>query len=1088
MSMSGSITRKRVGSLSQRGNDSSLPPLDIQSIQMPMHPQNALALKTAALSSTRSLYQTCSTLRKRLRCVEEFAPFLEQPPGAEPLDVVSHACHTLRLGSSLCHLYNLLIPSFTNPSSRLYADMPAPNQILYDFPNFYESPDGVRDWARRPENIKMCKKYIALFCMAMAKRREEGRWPGELWAVHELMGNDTTGRDDTTGIMKVLHTVETILDHLPESALTPASPSTPYTSSSSQNFAAGSGTTPRALSRQSYDIPFSMGGTGPGMTAVSTMAATMNGGVHIRAQEEGPGLDMQRKDSETSADTNAFKSVEELVASEKTYVQELEVLQRCSKELLQAQLVTPDAVHKMFSNLANILDFHRRFLIQLETQFEPVQEGRGPKAWAEGRWGYPFVTLEKEFAIYGPYCANYLEAITVVNEQMPNLLRGQELPENERPCLEPERELQAFMIKPIQRITKYGLLLDAVLHATAKYEYPYRAELEAGHAAVRRIAAEINEVTDHKAKQATVRELVERVEDWKGHELHKFGDLYLDDHFTVSKADQPREYHIFLFEKMMLCCKEVPLDRKDKKSSKNSSMLRKEKTASKSSALKRPLALKGRIFVSNIRDATMLPPSPSDPYGIPRVAIIWTVPQKHPSGYPEEVEDSFIMSGKSEDQMKKWRLKVVELVQQEKRRAAELAESRINGRYSNSQGTYRALSPSSQFPPPTPWSEQPPFGFPMSASNSQLDDEDDDPSGLRSGRTTPSLSGHSSVVAHPTTGRRVQSQQTMPPDRQAEFRARALTEDSHGPSMAQWRNQHPGVGALQPPPLPRLTSNMSAMSVSSESSFGNAPLRSARQMSQSRLGRAEEMDEESEYTHPYARYGPSRGMARAPSHGITPSVPHPHPPPLRSRSASSPNVYQAPAVSPAPPLPYTASSHWTGEPSPPTFSSPTSNVLGTSSSSTLVGGTAYFAKRMSGGKRSSGGSHSTETSETSSQSPATPYASVPGEPRGPTPISRQGSQDTNPGLGMGAKVLAKVQYREDQFSIGVTSDISFRSLQEKVMKKIRICTGRTDAMPFRLRWLDTDGDQIALSCDSDIQTMFGECKENGMVHVQLLVI
>jgi hypothetical protein len=26
--------------------------------------------------------------------------------------------------------------------------------------------------------------------------------------------------------------------------------------------------------------------------------------------------------------------------------------------------------------------------------------------------------------------------------------------------LHPERELQAFMIKPIQRITKYGLLLD----------------------------------------------------------------------------------------------------------------------------------------------------------------------------------------------------------------------------------------------------------------------------------------------------------------------------------------------------------------------------------------------------------------------------------------------------------------------------------------------------------------------------------------------------------------------------------------------------------------------------------------------------
>ena len=115
----------------------------------------------------------------------------------------------------------------------------------------------------------------------------------------------------------------------------------------------------------------------------------------------------------------------------------------------------------------------RKFLIKLETEYEPIQEGRGPKAWAEGRWGRPFCSSEAEFNCYGPYCANYLEAMKVVNEQMPNLMvscpmvsrtdtsqRGQDLPESQRPCLHPERELQAFMIKPIQRITKYGLLLD----------------------------------------------------------------------------------------------------------------------------------------------------------------------------------------------------------------------------------------------------------------------------------------------------------------------------------------------------------------------------------------------------------------------------------------------------------------------------------------------------------------------------------------------------------------------------------------------------------------------------------------------------
>ena len=119
-------------------------------------------------------------------------------------------------------------------------------------------------------------------------------------------------------------------------------------------------------------------------------------------------------------------------------------------------------------------------------------------------------------------------------------------------------------------------------------------------------------MTDFKAKQATVRELLDRVEDWKGHEVDKFGDLKLDDYFTVTKADQPRDYHVFLFEKMMLCCKEVMPERKDKKSGKNASMLRKDKTASKSLIPeKRKLALKGRIFVSNVNRATLIPANSS---------------------------------------------------------------------------------------------------------------------------------------------------------------------------------------------------------------------------------------------------------------------------------------------------------------------------------------------------------------------------------------------------------------------------------------------------------------------------------------------
>lgn len=70
----------------------------------------------------------------------------------------------------------------------------------------------------------------------------------------------------------------------------------------------------------------------------------------------------------------------------------------------------------------------RKFLIKLETEYEPIEEGNGPHAWTEGSWGRPFLLSEAEFECYGPYCANYLDAITVVNEQMPNLLVSRRYP------------------------------------------------------------------------------------------------------------------------------------------------------------------------------------------------------------------------------------------------------------------------------------------------------------------------------------------------------------------------------------------------------------------------------------------------------------------------------------------------------------------------------------------------------------------------------------------------------------------------------------------------------------------------------------
>lgn len=474
------------------------------------------------------------------------------------------------------------------------------------------------------------------------------------------------------------------------------------------------------------------------------------------------------------------------------------------------------------------------------------------------------------------------------------------------------------------------------------------------------------------------------------------------------------------------------------------------------------------------------------------------MPERQSNQTVVDVPDYFLMIGKTEDQMKKWQAKVEELMVVEKERKVERDRSS-----SMRQRAVRASGEryqSSQFAPPTPSTERPSYGFPPPTPSDQSHGgwrEDEEVNGAPSGRSTPSYghASHASFVS--VSGRRVQSQQNMPVASQADLRApRALTEDQSGPSMSQWRTQG---NPLMPPPLPRMQSNMSA---ASEASFGNAPSssRGMRHQSSSRLGMTTGIDEEDDGTssdaapqHAY-RPGPARGMTRAPSQGVAPTMGYPIPPSLRNRSASSPHVYQvqntsryappAAAAPPPPPAPPSASSHgghgWTH----PSGDYSTSSAY-LSSASTLVGGTAFFTKRMSAGKRSSGDSHSTETSETSSQqSPATPYTSAPAlvDFRGATPVSRQNSSDTVPSAGAAAamgNVVVKIKCADGTLlTIQVPNDVNYVNLKQRVLKKVRL-TRKHDQADIQLRWLDSDEDEIALKTDDDVEAMFGEHRDAG---------
>ena len=144
-------------------------------------------LNKLATPSYASLYQKCIIIRERWARVQGFpeafldpdAPFAPDAHDPNlPIDPVSVVCHCLRLGASLCFLFNAL---------RLQTQL----EINYD---------------AKPTNISSCKKSAAHFLMAI--KRELAWSDNDLFMMRQLY------EQDTNGVVRVVDCVLKLLGEL----------------------------------------------------------------------------------------------------------------------------------------------------------------------------------------------------------------------------------------------------------------------------------------------------------------------------------------------------------------------------------------------------------------------------------------------------------------------------------------------------------------------------------------------------------------------------------------------------------------------------------------------------------------------------------------------------------------------------------------------------------------------------------------------------------------------------------------------------------------------------------------------------------
>ena len=167
--------------------------------------------------------------------------------------------------------------------------------------------------------------------------------------------------------------------------------------------------------------------------------------------------------------------VNEIVDTEATYVADLEILIKLylvplseEKGKKKKSILTKEQTKILFSNVESILNLNRVLLADLQRQaaLPPAEQRIG---------GSSFCLLSKCLLLYADYCSNQKNAddlftkLKTTNDEFIALTaENVQKPESRR------LDLNAFLIKPIQRVCKYPLLLRELLKQTAETHVDYQ--------------------------------------------------------------------------------------------------------------------------------------------------------------------------------------------------------------------------------------------------------------------------------------------------------------------------------------------------------------------------------------------------------------------------------------------------------------------------------------------------------------------------------------------------------------------------------------------------------------------------------------
>lgn len=235
--------------------------------------------------------------------------------------------------------------------------------------------------------------------------------------------------------------------------------------------------------------------------------------------------------------------VMEIIETERMYVRDL----RSIVEDYLAHIIDtgdlpikPEQVCALFGNIEDIYEFNSELLQSLDMcDNDPVAIARC------------FVIKREYFDIYTQYCTNYPNSVAALTDCMRNKTLAKFFRERQA-TLKRSLPMGSYLLKPVQRILKYHLLLQEIAKHFDPEEEGYEVVEEAIYT-MTGVAWYINDMKRKHEHAVRLQEVQSLLINWKGPDLTTYGELVLEGTFRVHRAKNERT--LFLFDRMLLITK-----------------------------------------------------------------------------------------------------------------------------------------------------------------------------------------------------------------------------------------------------------------------------------------------------------------------------------------------------------------------------------------------------------------------------------------------------------------------------------------------------------------------------------------------------